>query len=169
MAHIIIKSKYAASVWDVKLIDKTKENIHSCGAYTVTAIAGVVKKSSTDFNTDSAVKLKGLNKKVVDNDCVINALIENTGLNRDELQRLAKSNSSDDWPLDIKIEFPNSPHSLLFVEGFKHFDKQSLAIDSMVRTGVLLPSQAKQLQKRFVRPIRSFMQQTAETIKSLKK
>ncbi|MGP4944104.1 hypothetical protein [Pseudoalteromonas nigrifaciens] len=158
MANIIIKSQYTLSIWNMKLVNKDRDNIHSCGEYTSTALKSVVKYNDADFNKRTADKLRKLNAKIIENNDIIEALTESTGLSKDELLNLAKENSKQPWPVSVDVKVPTCPHNLLFIKSFMAFDEQSLIIDSMIRTGVLLSPEVKKLRKRLIKPIRAFMQ-----------
>ncbi|MCF2829727.1 MULTISPECIES: hypothetical protein [unclassified Pseudoalteromonas] len=166
MSQIIFKSKYSASVWDVTLIDSEKRNIHSFGKLTAFTVFQVTQNfSNTEFRDIVNQRLEETFDAVKINSGLLEQLVSNTGYNTTQLIELAEFSSSDGWPFAYQSTIPNNPTLIKMHQVFAEFDSQSLIIDALLRTGALQLSSVKQLQKKFVKPIRRFLQITSEEIK----
>jgi len=176
MNTIEFGSKYAASLWDVAIVDGTKKNKHTCGAYAVN-ILNQVSKYSMRRNAKSVFTpvlarfiedIKELEKTVKENELLIEALYRDTAMSREELIVLASQNNIGIWPHSYSAKYPITPSALLFANVFSFFDSQCIAIDALIRTGWLESSKGTQLHKRLAKPIRSYMQNSVQIYKESK-
>lgn len=176
--NIKFRSKYVASVFDIKIVDEKKDNKHTCGIYTMNILSQVSKysmRSSTKSIFTPVLfkyieKLKAMEITVNKNNELIDLLFTDAAMNKDDLLALAiKTNTGEKFPCDYESNFNVLPSTIMLSHVFNILDEQCLSVDALVRTGWLEASKGNTLHKRLVKPLRTFMQETAQDFKSHRK
>lgn len=180
MSALLFSSQYGASVWDIALVDETKKNLHSCGAYTANNLDKVSRMAMRNDTREKYQPLlaatlsecASLKETVAAHQVILDILVKDTCLDADKLIELAShtsANKGETWPYKFEAQLPDKPATILFAQVFEIFDRQCVVVDSLMRTRWLEPSKGKQLHKKLVSPIRKFMQSTAASINKVKR
>lgn len=168
MNQNVFRTKFAASVWNTRLVNKRGYKQTFSGEKVMHTISILHQRKDLHKHPNLIngvmINIKSAKMAVDTNSFKVENLLKGYCLTRSELIDLAEKSSFDNWPFNFVTKYRKTPYSLMLIEIFRTFDDQSLVVDALQRTNLISKEKAQELRKELAKPIRNFIRETFENI-----